>query len=860
MTAVTGETAVTAGATAVDGATAADTAAAPDATAGPDAAPVRDAIAVEEAIAVEDATAVRDAPPATAEVPEEHAVLGRPMDAREDPQLLRGEATYVADIDLPGTAHMAILGSPVAHAKLLSIDTKAAEQMPGVLKVATAADFTDVMPLPCIWIPGGVESHFPPHPYGLPGARPVLTGDAVRHVGDPIAVVVAETPRQAAAALAAISVEYEPLPVVTRADAALAEGAPQLHEAVPGNLNAYWTCGDKDRTDAAIAAAEVTVELDLVNQRTINSPIEPRGAVGSYDASTGEYTLYASTQGPHNHRFLLSALVLGIPFNKLRVIAPTVGGSFGTKGYLYPDMALVLLLSKALGRPVKWVDTRTGLMNSTVQGRDHRQHVTLAGTRDGRITAVRCTSYANLGAYPSTIGPGVATALMGRSITGMYAIDAAFCEVYAAFTNTVSLGAQRGSGRAEAAFLMERLVDRYAGEIGMDPAEVRRRNLVPKEAFPYDNGLGWTYDSGNYLPNFERAIELSGYADVPARKAEARARGKRLGVGIATYVAICGVGPSTRMSKEGMLGGTWESANIRVHPTGEVTVTVGSASTGQSHHTVFAMVAADELGIDPAQVQVYEGDTLKAPYGQGTYGSRSYSMAAPAVALTARKIKAKLIKAGAVFLGVPEDKVVYRGGAVHEDGNPENTKSFADLAMAMWYGWGLPPEIEPALDETTHFDPPDFNYPFGTHVAVVEVDELTGETEVVAYTAVDDAGNVGNPKIVHGQIEGSIVHGLGQALMEAAEYDENGILISSDLNHYALPRAADVPFFSLDRTVTPSPHNPLGAKGAGEIATVPPAAAVVNAVVDALSDLGVRHIDMPLTPEKVWRRLQGETQ
>ncbi|RST01347.1 aldehyde oxidase [Streptomyces sp. WAC07149] len=786
-------------------------------------------------------------------------VLGRPLDSREDPGLLRGEAKYVADIDLPGTVHMAILGSPVAHARILSIDTKAAEQLPGVLKAATAADFPDVMPLPCIWIPGGVESHFPPHPYGLPGARPVLTGDTVRHVGDPIAVVVAETPRQAAAALAAISVEYEPLPVVTRADHALAEGAPQLHEAVPGNLNAYWTCGDKDRTDAAVAAAEVTVELDLVNQRTINSPIEPRGAVGVYDPATGEYTLHASTQGPHNHRFLLAALVLGIPFNKLRVIAPTVGGSFGTKGYLYPDMALVLLLSKALGgRPVKWVDTRTGLMNSTVQGRDHRQHVTLAGTRDGRITAVRCTSYANLGAYPSTIGPGVATALMGRSISGMYDIPAAFCEVYAAFTNTVPLGAQRGSGRAEAAFLMERLVDRYAAEIGMDPAEVRRRNLVPKEKFPYDNGLGWTYDSGDYRLNFDRAVELSGYADMPARKAAARARGKRLGVGIATYVAVCGVGPSTRMSKEGMLGGTWESANIRVHPTGEVTVTVGSASTGQSHGTVFAQVAADELGIDPGQVQVYEGDTLKAPYGQGTYGSRSYSMAAPAVALTARKIKAKLVRAGAVFLGVPEDRVVYENGGVHEEGNPDNAKTFAELAMAMWYGWGLPPEIEPALDETTHFDPPDFNYPFGTHIAVVEVDELTGETEVVDYTAVDDAGNIGNPKVVAGQIEGSIVHGLGQALMEAAEYDENGVLVSSDLESYALPRAADAPFFTLGRTVTPSPHNPLGAKGAGEIATVPPAAAVVNAVVDALSDLGVRHIDMPLTPEKVWRRLRGE--
>ena len=790
-------------------------------------------------------------------------LVGEPVDCREDPQLLRGEATFIADVTLPKMAHMAILGSEHAHALIKGIDTSAAEALPGVLKVVTAADFADVMPMPCIWIPGGVESHFPPHPYGLPGARPVLSGDRVRHVGDPIACVVAQTPRQAHAALRAIRVDYELLPVVTRADEAVKEGAPQLHDAVPNNLNAYWTCGEKEKTEAAFEAAEVVVELDLVNQRTINSPIEPRGAVGHYVPATGEYTLWASTQGPHNHRFLLAALVLGIPFNKLRVIAPTVGGSFGTKGYLYSDMALVLLLSKMVGRPVKWVDTRTGLMRSTVQGRDHRQHVKLAGTRDGRITGLHCTSYANLGAYPSTIGPGVATALMGRSISGMYAIDAAFCEVYAAFTNTVSLGAQRGSGRAEAAFLMERLVDRYAATIGQDPAEVRRKNLVPNDAFPYENGLGWTYDSGSYRENLDLALELSGYDDMAARKAEARTRGKRLGVGLACYVAICGVGPSTRMSQEGMLGGTWESANIRVHPTGEVTATVGSASTGQSHYTVYSQVVAEELQIDQDLVQVMEGDTLRAPYGQGTYGSRSFSMAGPALALTARKIKEKMRRGAAALFNVDIDKVVYQDGKIFVQGEEEEkSKTFADLAMALWYGWGLPPEVEPTLDETTYFDPPDFNYPFGSHVAVVEIDELTGVTEVVSYTAVDDAGVIGNPKIVTGQIEGSIVHGLGQALMEHAEYDEDGSLITADLRNYALPRAADVPFFVLGRTMTPTPHNALGSKGAGEIATVPPAAAVVNAVCDALSDLGVEHIDMPLTPEKIWQRLypQGGSQ
>ncbi|WP_370080418.1 xanthine dehydrogenase family protein molybdopterin-binding subunit [Streptacidiphilus sp. MAP12-16] len=768
---------------------------------------------------------------------------------------------YTADLSLPGMAHMALLGSEHAHALVRGIDTAVAAAMPGVLRVVTAADLEGkVMPLPCVWIPGGAESHFPPHPYGVPGARPVLAGDRVRHVGDPLVAVVAETPAQARAALAAVRVDYQVLPAVVRADEAVAAGAPQLHEAVPNNLNAYWTCGDREGTDRALAAAPVVVELDLYNQRTINNPMEPRAAVGSFDAVSGEYTLWATTQSPHNHRFLLAALVLGIEFNKLRVIAPTVGGSFGTKGYLYPDMPLVLVLAKELGRPVKWVDTRTGLMNSTVQGRDHRQHGTIAGTRDGRITALRCTSYANLGGYPSTIGPGVATALMGRSISGMYRIEHAFCEVYAAFTNTVPLGAQRGSGRAEATFLVERLVDRFAATIGMDPAEVRRINLVPPDAFPYDNGLGWTYDSGNYEPALDRALELARYGEIEAARVEALARGKLLGVGLGCFVAICGVGPSTRMSKEGMLGGTWESANIRVHPTGEVTVIIGSASTGQSHETTFGQIAAEELGIDPATVQVLHSDTTKAPYGQGTYGSRSYSVGGPAVALAAGKVKDKIRKAAAHMFAVKETEVVYANGVVSVPGDPDKVKTFAEMAMALWYGWDLPREIEPALDETAYFDPPDFNYPFGVHVAVVEVDQDTGQVEVVRYIAVNDAGTVGNPLVVTGQIEGSIVHGLGQALMEAAIYDEQGRLISADLRDYALPRAVDVPFFELDRTVTPSPHNALGLKGAGEIATVPPAAAVANAVCDALKDHGVTHIDMPFTAEKVWRRLNQRDQ
>jgi carbon-monoxide dehydrogenase large subunit len=782
--------------------------------------------------------------------------FGTPVKPREDPALLRGDARFTADMALPNMLHMALLRSEHGHARITGIDTARAQQMPGVVRVLTGADLADkLMPLPCIWIPGGVESHFPPHPYGVPGSGPVLAQGKVRYIGDPVAAVVAETAHQAHDALQSIRVDYELLPAVTEPKEALADGAPQLHDAVKNNLNAYWTCGDRQGTDTAISSAEVAVELDIYNQRTINSPIEPRAALGDYDPTTEEYTLYASTQSPHNHRFLLAELVLGIPLNKLRVVAPSVGGSFGTKGYLYPDMPLVLYLAKELRRPVKWVDSRNGLMRSTVQGRDHRQHVTLAGDRDGRITALRCTSYANLGAYPSTIGPGVATALMGRSITGPYAIPHAFCEVYATFTNTVPLGAQRGSGRAEATYLMERLVDLYAQKIGLDPAAVRLRNMVPPDRFPYDNGLGWTYDSGDYATALTLALQHSDYAGIETARREARGRGKLLGIGIGSFVAICGVGPSTRMSQEGMLGGTWESANIRVHPSGEVAVTIGSKSTGQSHETTFAQIAADALGVDVGTVKVFQSDTDRTPYGQGTYGSRSYSVGGPAVHLAAGKVLAKMRAAAAHAFGVDESAVQYSNGAFSVVDGQQKPKTFNDIAMALWYGWNLMPGMEPSIDVTTFFDPPDFNYPFGSHVAVVEVDEATGQVALVKYVAVNDTGPVGNPLVVDGQIEGSILHGVGQALMEEARYDAQGHLLTDDLRTYAIPRATDAPFFVLDRTVTPSPHNPLGVKGAGEIATVPAAAAVSNAVCNALAAFGIRHVGMPITAEKIWAAL-----
>ena len=784
--------------------------------------------------------------------------FGAAVKRKEDPEMLRGAADFVADVTLPGMVWMSLLRSEHGHARIRSVDTAAAERMPGVLKVVTGKDLVGkLMPLPCIWIPGGVESHFPPHPMNLPGAGDVLATDRVRFIGDTVAAVVAETREQADDAAAAILVDYEPLPVVTTPEAALAGGAPQLHDAVPGNLNAYWWAGDKDAAAKAIDSAEVVVKLDTVNQRTINSPIEPRGAVGSYDAGNGEYTLYASTQSPHNHRLLLAFAVLGIPFTKLRVIAPNIGGSFGTKGYLYPDMPLVLWLSKEVGRPVKWVDTRAGMMRSTVQGRDQHQHAELAGTRDGKITGLRCTAYANLGAYPSTIGPGVATAMMGRSVTGVYDIPAAFCDVYATFTNTVPLGAQRGSGRAEATFLIERLVDLYAAEIGMDPVEVRRRNLVAPEQFPYDNGLGWLYDSGNYGALLDRAVELAGYDGIDARRTEARRRGKRLGVGVSCFVAISGVGPSPRMGKEGMLGGTWESANLKVHPTGEVTLTVGSKPHGQSHETVFAQIVSSQLGLHIDKIEVLHSDTERAPYGQGSYGSRSLSVCGPAVDLAAKEVRAKLVKQAAHMLEADEDDIVFEDAKLFVRGSPDAVKTLQEVAIAIWYGWDLPEGMEPNVESSVIFDPPDFNYPAGAHVAVVEIDELTGEVKIVDYVAVSDVGTVANPMVIDGQVHGGVVHGVGQALMEKAVYGEDGRLLTDSLMTYALPRATHLVNLTLDRLETPTPHNALGAKGAGEIGTVGAAAAIGNAVCDALSDLGITHLDMPYTPERVWQALRA---
>ena len=784
-------------------------------------------------------------------------VLGSAIKRREDPEFLRGESKYTADITLPETTYVAILHSPHPHARIKSIDTSAAQAMPGVVRVFTGADLAGkMMPMVCIWKPAGVESHFGPHPYGLPGSQTALATDKVRYVGEWVAAVVAETREQAYAALPAVNVDYEVLPSVSRAEDALKPGAPQLHDTVPGNLCAHVAYGDKAATEQAIRDAEVKVHLDITIPRQLHQPLETRATMAQYDPGSGEYTLYTNTQIPHGNKFMICNLVMGIPYNKLRVIVPPIGGAYGSKGYLYQDAPLMLFLAKEVGRPVKWVDTREGLSVTTVHSRGQQQHATLAGKKDGTITALSVTNNVDLGAYSASNGPGAPLVLTGRSVTGAYAIPQPYYEANLAFANTVSLGPARGAGRMEAMFLIERLIDAFAREIGMSPADVRRKNMVKPDQFPYENGLGWTYDTGNYVPALDRALEMAGAGKIDQLKKDAKARGKRLGVGIGSYVCVAGVGPSPRMGREGLIGSTWASAVVRVHQTGDVTVVTGSQPHGQGQTTTFSQIISQELGVPMEKIEIRHSDTDGVPFGQGSYGSRTYSVEGAVIYQAAQVIKAKALAVGAYMLKAAESDVVYEDGKVSLKKDPTQSKTLQDIASWVWFAWDLPPGMEPGLEATEYFNPSDFNFPFGSHVAIVEVDEETGVVDVVKYVCVDDVGNVGNSRIVEGQMHGSVAFGFGPALMEQVVYDDAGNLLTRDLTTYPVPRASQMPTFEMERTVTPTPINGLGAKGAGDVSNPAVAPAIVNAVCDALSDLGVRHIDIPVTPEKVWQLMQ----
>jgi carbon-monoxide dehydrogenase large subunit len=779
-------------------------------------------------------------------------MVGQAIKRREDPRLITGQGTFLDDIKLPGMTHACVLRSPYAHAKIKSIDTSKAKAHPGVVAVFTGEDMLDLNPLPCAWQAGRVKNNV--------NTPRVLAVGEVHFAGDPVALVIAEDRYIARDACDLIEVEYEPLPVVVDAKKATEPGAPQLHENAPNNIVMEWEAGDKAKADTAIAAAEVVVREQIINQRLIPTPMETRGAVARYEPATGEFTLWTTSQAPHVLRLLLTAFVFGIPETKLRVISPDIGGGFGQKIFCYNDGAFTMWAARKIGRPVKFVEDRSENYKYSTHGRDHITDVEIAGNRDGTITGLRVTTYANLGAYLSTVAPGIPTTLYGRIITGVYRIPAAYVKVYGVYTNTAMVDAYRGAGRPEASYLIERMVDRFAAEIGMDPADVRRKNFIPPDAFPYDNGLGLLpYDSGNYEAALNKALEIVGYADFRKEQEEARKQGRYLGLGISSYVEICGIAPSKwiGLPGEGWGAGLWESANVRVHLTGKVVVTTGSLPHGQGVETTFAQIVADELGVPYDDIVIEHSDTLGTPFGYGTYGSRSLAVGGTAVYRSVAKIKEKAKKIAAHMLEANPDDMVYENGRVYVKGSPDRAKTLGEIALQASVAYDLPEGMEPFLDETSYYDPPNCTFPFGTHIAIVEVDPDTGIVDLKRYVAVDDCGNVINPLIVDGQIHGGIAQGIAQALYERAVYDENGQLVTGTLMDYAVPAAHMLPPYETARTVTPSPVNPMGVKGAGEAGTIASAQAVMNAVIDALSPFGVKHMQMPATPENVWKAIRA---
>jgi aerobic carbon-monoxide dehydrogenase large subunit len=790
-------------------------------------------------------------------------VLGAPIKRVEDPKFITGKGRYLDDVQLTGTTHLAILRSPYAHAKINSIDISKAKAMPGVLAVFVGADIP-YNPLPMAWPAGGSA--------GLQNnvnTPRILATDDVKWTGEGVAAVVAETEAQAFDAMREIDVDYTPLPTVVDAEKATQDGAPQLHENAPNNIVFDWTVGDKDGTDAAFNDAEVVVKQRIVNHRLIPNPMETRGDVGWYNPGTDEYTIWMSSQTPHIQRLLLAAFVMGVPEHKIRCISPDVGGAFGTKIFCYADYALTLFASKAIGgRPVKWVESRTENYQSTIHGRDHITYLEIAGKRDGEVTGLRVKTYANLGGRLSTIGPGIPTTLYGRVLSGCYKIPNVFCEVIGVYTNTTFVDAYRGAGRPEATYVVERAMDLFANEIGMDKAAVRRKNFIPPDQFPYENpsGLGTAsggakiyIDSGNYEPALNKAIMTAGYMDLEAKKAEAKSRGKLLGMGLSTYIEVCGVAPSKWIGAvgEGWGAAMWESANIRVHLTGKTVVTMGTQPQGQGHETTYAQVVSSELGIPMEDIVVQHSDTLGTPFGYGSYGSRTSSVGMTAAIKAAAKIKDKARRYAAHMLEASADDVEIVGAEYRVKGSPDRKKTLQEIAFALDLAFDAPEGMEPYLDETAYHDTPNCTWPFGTHIAVVEIDEETGNVDLVRYVAVDDVGKKINPLIVDGQLHGGIVQGVGQALWERAVYDDDGQLLSGSMLDYALPRASWLPNIELDETVTPSPVNPIGVKGVGEAGAIASTAAVANAVNDALSPLGIKHLDMPYTAQTVWKAIQS---
>lgn len=792
-------------------------------------------------------------------MPKDHGI-GASSKRREDIRFLTGRGTYTDDMNIAGQIYAVMVRSTVAHGRIVSVGTAAAAGMPGVLATFTGEDFASVGGNPAGWLINSRDGT----PMREP-KRPVLAHGKVRHVGDAYAAVIAETYQQAkdaAQAIADASV-IEELPAVVNMADAVANPSNRVHDEIPDNLcfDWGWIEDNRAKVDEAIRNAPHVTTLELVNNRLVPNAMEPRASIGEYFPGTGDYKLTTTSQNPHLTRLLVAAFVMGIPENKLQVVAPDVGGGFGSKIYHYGEEALVLAAAKKLARPVRWTAERSESFLTDAHGRDHATKIELACDLEGNFIAFRTETLANVGAYLSNFSTATPTFLHGTLMSGPYKVPNVYVNVKTVFTNTAPVDAYRGAGRPEATYSLERVVDKMCRELGLDPFEVRRKNLLTPDQFPYQSPVGLMYDTGNYQATLDKAVQMADVAGFEKRRAASAAKGKLRGMGLSTWIEACGIAPSNLVGVLGSRVGLYDAATVRVNATGNLSVMVGAHSHGQGHETVFAQIVADKLGIPESSVEIVHGDTAKIPFGMGSYGSRSLAVCGVAMDKALDKIIAKGKKIAAHMLEASEGDISFADGKFSVAGT-DKAKTFGEIAFSAYVPHNYPLEtLEPGLEETAFYDPANFTYPAGAYICEVEVDEATGRVEIASFTCADDFGNVMNPMIVEGQVHGGVGQGIGQALLENAHYDENGQLLTGSYMDYAMPRADDVPFYQVDHSCsTPCTHNPLGVKGCGEAGAIGSPPAVVNAVIDALQRGGhkhVTHIDMPVSPSRVWSAINA---
>jgi len=780
--------------------------------------------------------------------------IGASIKRKEDRRFLLGKGNYTDDITLPNQAYAVFVRSMYAHAKITAIDTAAAKAAPGVVGVLTGEDVAadGLGGLPCGWLiknKDGSNMVEPPHP--------ALAHGKVRHVGDPVVMVIATSRAAAHAAAGLVDVSYDALPAVGLLADAVKPGAPVVWDEAAGNVCYDWHIGDPATTDAGFAKAADVVELDLTNSRVAPNAMEPRAANGHYDAANDHYTLYTTSQNPHLIRLLMAAFTLHVPEHKLRIVAPDVGGGFGSKIFHYAEELLTVWASRKVGRPVKWTSDRSEAFQSDAHGRDHISHAALALDASGKFLGLRVKTLANMGAYLSTFASAVPTYLYATLLSGPYDFPAIYAEVKAIFTHTVAVDAYRGAGRPEATYLLERLVDKAARDLKIDPIELRRKNLIRADQFPYQTQVALQYDIGDYQSTLDLALKANDHASYGKRKAASAARGKLRGWGMSTYIEACGIAPSALAGALGARAGLYEAGTVRVHPTGSVTVFTGTHSHGQGHETTFAQLVAEKLGVSTDNVEVVHGDTDRISFGMGTYGSRSAAVGGSAIVKALDKVIDKGKKIAAHLLEASVGDIEFKDGTYRVVGT-DRVKAFGEIAFAAYVPHNYPIDtVEPGLEEQAYYDPKNFTFPGGTHLVEVEVDPDTGVVEVVEVTISDDVGVIINPMIVDGQAHGGLAQGIGQALYEEVRYDAEGQLTNGSFMDYCMPRAADLPNFKVGNHVTACTHNPIGVKGVGEVGAIGVPPAVINAVLDALAPLGVSDISMPATPEKVWRAIQA---